>query len=277
MTTLWIFVNIRAISCRVKNFLARDQSMLTTERKALIQQVLRRDGRLIAKTFSHELGVSEDTIRRDLRELASEGLLQRVHGGALPASPATADFAARQVSGVSAKARLGRVAARLIQPGQIVFIDGGTTNVQVARHLPLDLEATIVTHSPSIAVELANHPLVDVELIGGRIFKHSVVAVGAASAEAISRIRVDIFFMGVTGLHPDTGATTGDSEEAAIKRLVAAQSAETIVLATADKLGAASPYKIVPLTDISTLVTENEISDDILKPFTGNSTTIVKS
>ena len=229
--------------------------MLTSERKTLIQKVLRQEGRLVAKDFSQKLGVSEDTIRRDLRELAGEGLLQRVHGGALPASPAIADFGSREQVESSVKARLGQAAAQMIRPGQIVFLDGGTTNVQLARHLPRDLKAVIVTHSPSIAVELARHPSVEVELIGGRLFKHSIVAVGTTSADAISQIRADLFFMGATGVHPETGVTTGDREEAAIKHLIARQSAETIVLATHEKLGAASPYRIMPLADIGTLVT----------------------
>ncbi|WP_062118487.1 DeoR/GlpR family DNA-binding transcription regulator [Aureimonas sp. AU40] len=240
--------------------------MLTSERKALIQEVLRRDGRLVAKSFAHELGLSEDTIRRDLRELAGEGLLQRVHGGALPASPAVADFSVRAEAGSAVKQALGRAGARLIQPGQIVFLDGGTTNVQLARALSPDLKLTVVTHSPSIAVELTRHPRVEVELIGGRLFKHSVVTLGSSSAEAIARIRVDLYFMGVTGLHPETGATTGDGEEAAHKRLISRQSAETIVLAAREKLGAASPYAIVPLAEITTLVTEAGLPPETLSP-----------
>lgn len=250
--------------------------MLTSERKALIQQVLRQEGRLVAKDFSQKLGVSEDTIRRDLRELAGEGLLQRVHGGALPASPAVADFAAREQVGSSVKARLGQAAARMILPGQIVFLDGGTTNVQLARHLPRDLKAVVVTHSPSIAVELVSHPLVEVELIGGRLFKHSIVAVGTTSAEAISRIRADLFFMGATGVHPETGVTTGDREEAAIKALIARQSAETIVLATEEKLGAASPYQIMPLTDLGTLVTVKGLPEETMRPFRSSSLSLVE-
>lgn len=250
--------------------------MLTSERKALILQVLRQEGRLVAKDFSQKLGVSEDTIRRDLRELASEGLLQRVHGGALPASPAIADFGSREQLGSSVKVRLGQAAAQMIRPGQIVFLDGGTTNVQLARHLPRDLKAVIVTHSPSIAVELVRHPSVEVELIGGRLFKHSIVAVGTTSAEAISRIRADLFFMGATGVHPETGLTTGDREEAAIKRLIARQSAETIVLATRDKLGAASPYLIMPLTNIVTLVTEIGFPDELLIPLKSSGVALVE-
>lgn len=250
--------------------------MLTSERKALIQQVLRQEGRLVAKEFSQKLGVSEDTIRRDLRELAGEGLLQRVHGGALPASSAVADFATREQVGSSVKARLGQAAARMIQPGQIVFLDGGTTNVQLARHLPFDLKAIVVTHSPSIAVELVRHPHVEVELIGGRLFKHSIVAVGATSAEAISRIRADLFFMGATGIHPETGITTGDREEAAIKSLIARQSAETVVLATREKLGAASPYQIMPLSDVGTLVTVSDLAEEVLDPFRSAGLTLIE-
>lgn len=251
--------------------------MLTSERKTLLLQVLHRDGRLVAKDFSQQLGVSEDTIRRDLRELAAEGRLQRVHGGALPSSPAVVDFGTRERSGLPVKASLGRAAARMIQPGQIVFLDGGTTNVQLARQLPPDLKAVIVTHSPSIAVELAHHPVVEVELVGGRLFKHSIVAVGATSVEAISRIRVDLFFMGATGIHPETGITTGDREEAAIKRLIAHQAAETIVLATREKLGAASPYQIVPLVEIGMIVTEPGVPSDIKDSMTAAGVTVIEA
>src|SRR5215470_19734155 len=104
--------------------------MLTSERKALILQRLRQDGRVIAKAFSQELNLSEDTIRRDLRELAGAGLLQRVHGGALPSSPAMADFATRRSVATSGKRAIGRAAAGMVQPGQVVFLDGGTTAVQ---------------------------------------------------------------------------------------------------------------------------------------------------
>jgi DeoR/GlpR family transcriptional regulator of sugar metabolism len=230
--------------------------MLTRQRKAHILDMLRRDGQVVAKPLSQALGLSEDTIRRDLRELAAEGMLQRVHGGALPASPALADFAGRQRVAPDGKAAVGRAAAALVRRGQVVFIDGGTTAVQLSRHLRPDLVATVVTHSPSVAVELVGHPSVTVELIGGRLFKHSVVAVGAAAMEAIARVRADVFFMGVTGVHPELGLTTGDAEEAAIKRAVSRAAAETVVLASREKLGAASPYGVIALDEISTLVVE---------------------
>src|SRR5882757_4627152 len=146
--------------------------MLTSQRKRLILDKLRAEGQVIAKSISHELGLSEDTIRRDLRELAQEGLLQRVHGGALPASPAVADFAGRELITPDGKVAIGRAAAQMIQPGQVVILDGGTTAREVARHLPVALRATVVTHSPTIALELVNereHPEIEVILIGGRL------------------------------------------------------------------------------------------------------------
>ena len=163
----------------------------------------------------------------------------------------------------------------MVQPGQVVFLDGGTTAVQVARHFPSDLKATIVTHSPSVAIELLEHPGLVVELIGGRLFKHSVVAVGGAAIEAIARIRADIYFMGVTGIHPEIGLTTGDAEEAAVKRALCRFAAETVVLASHEKLGVASPYVVVPLTEVDALVIEQEFVDGNTKAYRRLGITIV--
>ena len=150
--------------------------MLTTHRKKLILSLLKKNGQVVAKEISQQMKVSEDTIRRDLRELALEGLLQRVHGGALPASPAVADFAGRELLRHDGKVAIAIAAAAMIQPGQLVILDGGTTAREIARHLPLEMKATVATHSPTIALELIHHPTVDVILIGGRLFKHSVVS-----------------------------------------------------------------------------------------------------
>src|ERR1700748_1068432 len=121
--------------------------MLTTHRKQAILAALKRDGQVVAKALSESFEVSEDTIRRDLRELAAEGLLQRVHGGALPASPAIGDFAARLNLATEEKRMIGRAAAAMVQPGQVVILDGGTTAVQIARHFAPELRAAVVTHS----------------------------------------------------------------------------------------------------------------------------------
>lgn len=251
--------------------------MLTSQRKQHILRVLQRDGQIVAKALSRELGLSEDTIRRDLRELAHEGLLQRVHGGALPASPAIVDLAGRQQLATAAKIAIGRKAAQMIQDGQVVILDGGTTCAQVARHLRPDLRATIVTHSPTIAVELVSHRTVEVLVIGGRLFKHSAVAVGAAAIEALEHVRADSYFMGVTGIHLEAGLSTGDIEEAYVKRALSARAAETIVLATADKLGVASPYVVGPVTELSGMITERGVPESVTAPFAALGVTITRA
>ena len=251
--------------------------MLTTQRKQHILELLRRTGQVIAKDVSQELDLSEDTIRRDLRELAAEGLLQRVHGGALPASPAVGDFTARLNVATDEKKSIGKAAAAMIAPGQVVILDGGTTAVQIARHLPVELRATIVTHSPTIALELIDHPHIDVILIGGKLFKHSVVAVGAPAIEAIARIHADTYFMGVTGIHPKLGLTTGDFEEAHIKRALSASAAETIVLGSSEKLNAVSPYVICPMSEVTGMIVAAHTKSKILAPFARLGLTITKT
>jgi DeoR/GlpR family transcriptional regulator of sugar metabolism len=239
--------------------------VLTAERKDLLLVRLARDGRLVAKTMAVELQTSEDTIRRDLRELAADGLLQRVHGGALPSSPAMGNFAARQIIGTDAKAAVAREAAALVQPGQTVVIDGGTTALQLVQALPPTLDASVITHSPTIAVALVEHPRIDVLLVGGRLFKHSIVTCGAIAAEAINGLHADAFFMGVTGVHADSGLTTGDAEEAAIKRALARRSADTYVLASSEKIGAVSPHRVVGLGEITAVITDSGAEARTLK------------
>jgi len=228
--------------------------MLTTQRKKLILDRLYEKGEVVAKALSQELAISEDTIRRDLRELAQEGKLQRVHGGALPVSAAMAALDVRQTIAPTDKQALGRAGAAMVKHGQLIFLDGGTTALQVAAHLDPGLRATVVTHSPTVAVELAQKPHLEIIMLGGTLFRHSMVNVGAAVIEAATRMRADLYFMGVTGVHPGVGLSTGDHEEAAVKRALHACAAETVVLASQEKLGAASPFVIAPLHALAALV-----------------------
>ncbi len=230
--------------------------MLVAERRELLLRRLHTDGKLIARDLARELAVSEDSVRRDLRDLAAAGLCQRVYGGAMPVSAATADYRSREIVEPESKQRVAERAAALIHPGERVLLDGGTTTLAVARSLPADLAATVVTHSPTIAAALIDHPTVEILLLGGRIFKHSAVACGAAAVEAAQAITADLFLLGVTGVHPEHGLTTGDADEAAMKRALAARAADTYVLASTEKLGAVSAYRVLDLDSVSGIVTD---------------------
>jgi len=141
--------------------------MLTAERRRSIVQTLQREGRVEASELSKTFHVSEDTIRRDLRELAAAGELLRVHGGALPRSPVGVSFTVRQQQAPEAKATIAQAAIKLIRQDQVIILDGGTTPLQVAQHLPPGLRATVITHSPPVALALAEQPGVEVIMIGG--------------------------------------------------------------------------------------------------------------
>jgi DeoR/GlpR family transcriptional regulator of sugar metabolism len=235
--------------------------MLTAERRDLLLARLRSDGKLVAKALATELGLSEDSIRRDLRELAAAGLCEKVYGGAVPASPALADYATRRDVEPKSKQGVAKQAATLIGPGSITILDGGTTTLAVARALPRDLECTVVTHSPTVASALLDRPRVEIILIGGRVFKHSAVTCGAAAVEAARAISAEVFLLGVTGVHPIHGLTTGDADEAAMKRALARRAAETYVLASVEKLGAVSRFEVLPLTDVAGIVTDGLDND----------------
>ncbi|MCO7360777.1 DeoR/GlpR family DNA-binding transcription regulator [Enterobacter mori] len=251
--------------------------MLTSQRKQLILEKLEAEGQVQSTALSVYFSVSEDTIRRDLRELAAEGRLQRVHGGALPASSAVVPFAERKTVKMDAKKNVARKGAQLISAGQVVIIDGGTTTAELITFLPSDLQITVVTHSPSIALGLVEHPLIDVILIGGRLYKHSIVTVGAAAIEGIGNIHADLFFMGVTGIHPEAGLTTGDFEEACIKRAFSGRAAETIVLASPEKINTASSFAIGDVSLANTMVVEEGTDQAWINAITEKGVTIVKT
>lgn len=251
--------------------------MLTAERRRSIMQTLQREGKVHATELSKTLHVSEDTIRRDLRELASAGMLQRVHGGALPRSPVTASFTERQQQPSKAKAAIALAAIKLIRQDQVIIFDGGTTPLQVAQHLPRDLRATVITHSPPIALALAEYPGIEVITIGGRLDKHQLVGYGAVTIEAYRNIRADLCFLGVGGLHPDIGISTFDLEESYVKRAMIASAAEVVALASGEKLGTAVPYIAGALTDLTHLVTERSVPDEVLAPYRAQGITVIRA
>lgn len=249
--------------------------MLAAERRAYLLDVLARDGKVVAKRVAADLGLSEDSVRRDLRELAAEGLCQRVYGGALPASPAVVDYGARRSVAPESKLRVAVAAAALVPADAAVILDGGTTALALARALPVDLRCTVITHSPTVAAALVEHPLAEVFVLGGRLFKHSAVACGAAAVEAAQQVSADLCFLGVTGIHPEQGLTTGDADEAAMKRALAARAAETYVLGSAEKVGAASHYRVIGLEEVAGVITDAPADHPVLEQLTERGVTVV--
>lgn len=241
--------------------------MLTDERRQTILARLQASGRVLAADLSAELGVSADTVRRDLRELDEAGLLRRVHGGALPRRGHAEPFAERRRQAPAAKASIARRAAACARDGQVIVLDGGTTTLEVAQALPAELRATVVTTSPPIALALADHPGLEVTVVGGTLRPRSLVTVGAAAVQTLRAVRADLLFLGVCGLHPEIGITVPDIEERHVKAAMIDGAAEVVALADADKLGAAMPFVVAPLRRVTHLATDAAPGDPALDPY----------
>lgn len=251
--------------------------MLKEARHHAIIEALRRDGRVLASELAQRLEVSDDTIRRDLGELAEAGLLQRVHGGALPTSPAIVPFAARERQAPQAKLAIAQAAVGYVRDGQAIFLDGGTTARLVAQLIPAERRVTIITPSTTVAETLVEHPTATVILLGGRVLKPSRVAVGAATVDAVRMIRADLYLLGVGGLHAEAGLSTGDLEEAHLKRAMIANAADVIALVSSEKLGTAGRYVVGPASDLTHLITERGAPDDLVLPFEALGVTVVRA
>lgn len=227
--------------------------MLAAERRDMLVARLRRDGKLIARDLAAELGLSEESVRRDLRELAAAGLCQRVYGGALPASPLLGtDHAARTKIAPESKRRVGARAAYLITPGSTVILDGDTTGLAVAAAMRPDLDVTVITRHPAIAAALLDHPTVKVFTLGGWVNR----AGGAAMAEAAAKITADLCLITVTGIHHEAGLCVDDPDAAAMERILISRAADTYVLGSLDKIGHAAQYTVTSLSSVAGIVTD---------------------
>lgn len=232
-------------------------NLLLKERHALIQQRLLAEGRVLALDLAQQLQVSEDTIRRDLRDLAAAGLCKRVYGGALPLSPAAAPLAERRTLAPQRKARLAHAAVSLISAGGVLFIDAGSTNLAIAEALPqLDLPLTVITNAAAVALALLDRPAIDLIMVGGRVDARSGANLGSAALRDAERMRPDIFFLGACGVDVEAGLTCFNYEEAEFKRSLAAMSKAVVVAATSEKFGTAAPFAVLPAAHLTHLVLE---------------------
>lgn len=241
--------------------------MLKQERRKQIMNLLEKEGRIVATTLSQTLNVSEDTIRRDLREMDAFGLLQRVHGGALPRSTSAVDYKERKRELMDVKHSLAVAALPLIKDGQVLLMDGSTTNIQLVKAFPKNLNVTVITNSPLITVALAEHDFVEVVSLGGTFRKESMVTVGQSVVDTLKQIRADLCFLGVYAIDPKIGMSIPLLEEMHIKSQMIKSASEVAAIVTAKKLNTSSTYTFSSANSLDWLITEEHVNETVLNAY----------
>ena len=246
--------------------------MLREERLRFILNKLQQNTRVTSAGLSSELSVSDDTIRRDLNELAAQGLLRKVHGGALPRraipdADSPKDYYGRLRYAQAGKHVLAQKALSLLRPEMIIILDGGTTNLEVARLLPPDFSAIVYTNSFPIVGELISRSEVQIEFLGGTVSRHSQVAVGHYGGKGLSHVRADVLLLGARSVHPEVGITVHEREEARLKRKMVARSSRVVLPVTREKLNTASHYNVCDIMSIDTLITEEKVPEEEIAPY----------
>ena len=237
--------------------------MQKEERHRYIIERLRTDSRVFVTKLSEELRVSDDTLRRDLSELDSRGLLTKVHGGAVAKSDISLKFMERMGTETLMKQQMAAKLVALFADGDVILIDGGTSNLEVARQLPADKHFTVFTNCLPIASELSLHPGVDLIILGGKVFSPAQVTVGVSVFQALQSVYPDWVIVGVSDLHPQKGLTTSDHEDAVIKRSMLQRGGKRVVIADGRKLDTARNYHVASLAEIDYIVTEDSKVDHI--------------
>lgn len=229
--------------------------LLSRERQDAIRIQLRERGRVRAGDLARAFAVSEDTIRRDLRDMAAAGLCERVYGGAL-ALPVEQPFEVRAGAARASKRALAKAAVTCLRDGMTLFIDAGSTNLAIVESLPAGLSLTIATNMPAIAVAALSHRTVEVITIGGRIDRHVGAAIGAQAERDLEMLRPDLCILGTCGLDAEAGLTGLVHDDVAFKRVAASRSSAVLVACTSDKLQTVHPFVIAGLDPRMTLVLE---------------------
>lgn len=249
--------------------------MLKEERHQYILNRIQQNYRIYVTSLSTELGVSDDTLRRDLAELDEQGLLTKVHGGAIAKSGIPIEFTDRLNTGIAGKQQMAAKVIPLFHPGDIILMDGGTSNLEVARQIPLDMELTIYTNSFPIINVLMHHPKLELIFLGGKVFPSSQVTIGVSVFQALQTIRPNWLVLGISDVHPQQGLTAPGREEAMMKRLMIERAQKRIILADSYKLNTAEAYSVASLGDIDYLVTEDFKVDYIKEHWPKHSYTVL--
>ena len=239
--------------------------MFAEERQQAMAQLVAEQGRLSVNALAEQYDVTTETVRRDLSTLERMGLLQRVHGGAVPPNSLTVievGLMERDQTNTQQKEQIARAAVELLPPaGATVLMDAGSTTSRLSSLLPRDRRLTIYTHAVPVAARLASYPLVDLHLLPGRVRTTTQAAVGVDTVRALQDLRVDVAFVGTNGLTHEHGLSTADRDEAATKRAIVSSARRVVVLADASKVGAEFPVRFADLEEIDVLVTDEGLDD----------------
>jgi DeoR/GlpR family transcriptional regulator of sugar metabolism len=242
--------------------------MLKKERQAYILHQVNLHNKVLSSLLSHEIRVSEDTIRRDLQELSGEGKLIKVHGGALSHSFNEVTYSGSlSVYSQDQKKVIGEKAAALIKDGMFVLTSGGTTIIEMARALPPDLRATFMSGSIPAILEYMQHPSIEVVMIGDRVSKNAKITIGAEAIAKIKNINADICFLGINAIDIKRGTTENDWEIAQLKKVMIDSSQKVVCCTISEKINTLQPIHICNIAEIDILITELPPDAPILRPY----------
>lgn len=240
--------------------------MLKKERQAFILQQLNVHNKVVSADLCVQLGVSEDTVRRDLQELSDEGALLKVHGGALSKSFHFRLHSA-PVYHETEKKNIADKAVPLISDGMVVLLSGGTTIRQLVNSLPPGLNATFVTTSVPIALELMNHPGSEIIFVGNKLDKNTQTAIGAEVAKKLAGIRADICFLGTNSIDVKWGITDSEWEIIEMKKSMVASADQLVSIAISEKLNVAQRLQVCTIQEVDILITELDHTHPNLQPY----------
>jgi DeoR/GlpR family transcriptional regulator of sugar metabolism len=241
--------------------------MLKKERQLKIIDKVRGSQKVLSVFLAEELNVSEDTIRRDLNELADKGLVTKVHGGAVNRIQKLYQYNEDTIFNKNLKTKVALKTVPLIHEGMVIIMSGGTTNLVLAKLFPKNIKATIYTYSLPIAMQLTEHPLIEIIFIGGQIQKNSMVTTGVDVIQFLSKIKANICFMSVSGMSIEHGITEEGYEVSLIKKAMINSSENIVYLVTSNKLNIRHSFNVCYLKDIDTAITDLDPTDDELKEY----------
>ncbi|MEN8249531.1 MAG: DeoR/GlpR family DNA-binding transcription regulator [Bacteroidota bacterium] len=230
--------------------------MLKEERQNLILNQLHDEKKVLSSEVCKQYKVSEDTIRRDLKELASQGKLLKVHGGALVTSQNVFSYREDEIFDHDKKLTIAQKALSLIENNDVIVLGGGTTILELANILPDDLTITVYTYSLPVAMRLADHPRIETIFFGGRIMKKPRITIGLDMIQYVGEIRADVCFLGASGIDINSGLMEIDLEVAQLKNTIAKVSDRVVVLSTYEKIETKQRFMVCRLDKITTLITE---------------------